>query len=327
VTLEWRPLGHERILAELRTHRRAPRRTYLFSGPDGVGRRVVARWFSALLNCAAEAAPCGECPSCRAMIAGTHADFRELAPATTTREGKPKRDPEYRVSWLVERGGEDTDPPPDGLPPARVWLTVAPRFRHRVLVLDRAGLLNESAANAMLKTLEEGSGRASVILVESDPGALLPTVASRGVPISFGLVDARDEALTRVHPAVREWVAGRPGLVRRALERAEEIATAAQWAAGVVEALPSGTAPVLERVMELTDLYQGPEPGFDPLWHLRRELAASALDPAAMAGTLAAVERAESAWLAYAHPGLTFTGLGLDLTETPGMVRDRPSAP
>lgn len=327
MNLEWRPLGHQRVLEELRAHRSAPRRTYLFSGPDGVGRRVVARWFCALLNCPAPAAPCGECPSCIAMTAGTHADYRELAPAMTTREGKPKRDPEYRVSWLVERGGEEADPPPDGLPPARVWLTVAPRFRHRLLVLDRAGLLNESAANAMLKSLEDHSSRASVVMIASDAGALLPTVASRGVPVGFGLVAIDDDLFASVHPSIRDWVRGRPGAARRAVERDQEIAAAAAWASELVNALRSGLVKVLAEVMKLDDWYRGPEPGFDPLWHLRRELAGSSIPLEAKARALEAVDQAESAWLAYAHPGLTFTGLGLDLTAALESATSDPTSP
>ena len=51
---------------------------WLFTGPPGSGRSVAARAFAAALQCAD--AGCGECQACRTVLAGTHADVREVVP-------------------------------------------------------------------------------------------------------------------------------------------------------------------------------------------------------------------------------------------------------
>nr|MDQ3989769.1 ATP-binding protein [Actinomycetota bacterium] len=53
---------------------------WLFTGPPGSGRSVAARAFAAALQCTAPEPGCGVCPGCRTVLAGTHADVREVIP-------------------------------------------------------------------------------------------------------------------------------------------------------------------------------------------------------------------------------------------------------
>ena len=176
------PEGQDAALAALRALAArgddAPR-TLLLAGPDGVGRRDVARWYAALRGCAANLDdPCGRCPACRSLLPDPDGvvdgpDYREVGPATTTRDGKPARRPQLRIDQLVPRERSDVDDP---LGP---WLARPPVFRHRVGTIVRAETLTEEAANAFLTTLETPPRHATLVLIAPGPDALLPTVASR----------------------------------------------------------------------------------------------------------------------------------------------------
>src|SRR3974390_2649263 len=88
-------LGQERVLnylqAALRQDRLAP--SYLFLGPEGVGKESVARALAGALNCAEpreDGDACGYCPSCRRLAAGTHPDFLVIGPTSKDREPEVK---------------------------------------------------------------------------------------------------------------------------------------------------------------------------------------------------------------------------------------------
>jgi len=68
--------------------------------------------------------------------------------------------------------------------------------RIRVAIVSAAHRMNEDAQNALLKTLEEPSGAACIVLCADEPGPILPTVASRCMRIRLGRVaPAEIEAL------------------------------------------------------------------------------------------------------------------------------------
>ena len=80
--MEWADvLGHARAIrilsASLQTGRVAE--AYLFSGEEGVGKRLVATLFAKALLCAAQG-PCGRCAACRKVSGGTHPDLLRLSP-------------------------------------------------------------------------------------------------------------------------------------------------------------------------------------------------------------------------------------------------------
>lgn len=162
-------IGHERNIARLRTMLRNGRLSHalLFAGLAGVGKRTTAQVLAAAFLCREEAAPCGECPSCRAFRAGAHPDYIELAPEL---RGKGTRlirvDDVRRMERAVSR---------------------KPLLSSRFAVLvDEAETMNEAAANSLLKTLEDPPGEVVFILVTARPAALLPTIRSRLSPVRFG---------------------------------------------------------------------------------------------------------------------------------------------
>jgi len=292
------PEGQEAALAVLRAlaaaEATAPR-TLLLAGPEGVGRRSVARWYAALRNCAARLDdPCGRCAACLDHTADTDGivtspDYREIGPATTTRDGRVARRPQLRIEQLVPRERSDEEP----LGP---WLQRPPLRRHRVGVIDHAETLTDEAANAFLKTLEDPPRHATVILVAPGPDALLPTVASRCAVVR--LVPATAPAAVRQalapHPSLR---LGRPNAWRAAL--ADPAATAAKRAAvaDLLASLPGELADAFAAAEALAERWP---PGDDEVAGLLRE-AWRGRGAAAYAAGDEATAALEHAWGAYAQ--------------------------
>jgi len=299
--MSWRPEGQDDALAALRAlaaaEATAPR-TLLLAGPEGVGRRAVARWYAALRNCSARLDdPCGRCAACldhRPDADGAVAspDYREIGPATTTREGKVARRPQLRIEQLVPRERADGDP----LGP---WLQRPPMRRHRVGVVDHAETLTDEAANAFLKTLEEPPAHATVILVAPGPDTLLATVASRCTTIRLRPAEAAPavRAALAPHPALR---LGRPNAWRAAL--ADPVGTAAKRAAvaDLLGALDGDLADAFAAAEALAELWP---PGDDEAAGLLRE-AWRARGARAYAAGDAATAALEHAWGAYAQRDL-----------------------
>ncbi|MCL6620925.1 MAG: DNA polymerase III subunit delta' [Syntrophobacterales bacterium] len=141
---------------------------YLFVGPEGVGRAAAATALAARLNCAGptpEGEACGVCPSCRRLAAGTHPDFYLLRP---TSEG---RQPQIKIEQIREFRQLTAYPPVGG-----GW---------RVALIKPAAALNDAAANALLKTLEEPPPRHLIILAAAQEGDLFPTLVSRCQKLTF----------------------------------------------------------------------------------------------------------------------------------------------
>ncbi len=171
-------VGHKKTIARLKqtiANDRVPH-SLIFAGKDGIGKKLAARIFAAALLCKNRDL-CGECESCRLFAAGSHPDYAEILP-----EGKTLKS--IKIDQIREMQKE------------------AARFpilsSCRVFVVDDAHLMNEAAGNSLLKTIEEPTGDIKFIFVTSNPDALLSTVVSRSVPITFGqLADEETEIVIK----------------------------------------------------------------------------------------------------------------------------------
>lgn len=140
--------------------------SYLFSGPDGIGKKLIAIEFAKLLNCNGEITDGGEgcdCVSCRKIEKGIHPDVI-LVEFTGVKNIKVDQIREEVEEKLFLRPFEG---------------------RFKVVIVDESERMNNSAQNAFLKTLEEPPRDSVIILVTSRPNSLLPTIRSRCQLLSF----------------------------------------------------------------------------------------------------------------------------------------------
>ncbi len=181
-----------------------PAHAYLFRGPRGSGKRAAARAFAA-------------------EILATEADDAEDARRRALLDPSPHPD----LVWLAPTGAQHM------VEAVRERVIRAASYRpfegsRRVFVVESAEVLRDESQNALLKTLEEPPGFAHLILLSSEPEALLDTVASRCQPVDFSPLPL----------AVLEKAAGGPdsdGEPGESPHRPEAVAAAARLAAGDLE--------------------------------------------------------------------------------------------
>ena len=137
--------------------------TFLFTGPDGIGKRQFALTFAKAANCEEPRANdcCDQCPSCHRIDVETHSDVVTVRPDGTFIKIDQAREVAREIFFRPREG------------------------RQRFFLIDEAERLNEVAESALLKTLEEPPPASTIILITSHPSRLLPTVLSRVQRISF----------------------------------------------------------------------------------------------------------------------------------------------
>jgi len=126
---------------------------WLITGPPGSGRSTAARAFAAALLC--PSGGCAHCADCRTVAAGSHPDLEVVGTETLSIGVQATRELVRRAA-LAPVGG-----------------------RRQVIVCEDADRLTESAANVLLKAIEEPAPRTVWILCAPSAEDMLPTVRSR----------------------------------------------------------------------------------------------------------------------------------------------------
>ncbi|MGH7137656.1 MAG: ATP-binding protein, partial [Pirellulales bacterium] len=170
--------GHDGVVEQFRRSLARGRlaSTYLFVGPQGVGKHAFAQKFAQTLLCQTHPPerlePCGHCPGCVQVVAGTHPDLIVIA--------KPAEKSDIPVQLLIGAGERRMH---EGLCHD---ISLKPFMGgRRVAIIDDADYLNEEGANCLLKTLEEPPPRSVIILVGTSADRQLPTIRSRSQIIRF----------------------------------------------------------------------------------------------------------------------------------------------
>ena len=208
--------GHEHVCEAFK---RAVRRgrlahAYLFTGPQGVGKRLFAVELAKALLCESPREPgeleaCERCQSCVLMEAGTHPDLFEAI--------RPVDAHEFPIELMREL--------------CQTFALRSARGRGKVVLIDDADDLNEESANCFLKTLEEPPTGSLLILVGSNADRQLPTVVSRCQLVRFlplapeivaDLLEEQGVADLQLRRRLALLSGGSPGLAR-------ELADPALW--------------------------------------------------------------------------------------------------
>jgi DNA polymerase-3 subunit delta' len=242
--LPWLQAPLATLLAQRRGH------ALLLHAPAGQGALPLAVALAQSLLCeahgphSAEASrlpACGRCAACHLVRSHGHPDLFVLLPEVLRRE----------VHWPLPDDKPESESAKAAKPSKQIridemrWLIerlqrTSGRGRGKVALIHPAQALNDTAANALLKTLEEPPPGTTLLLTVSDPSRLLPTVRSRCQIHRLAAAPGAEllpwlKALGVVRPEVLLAAAGGQPLDALALHR--DGVDAATW-----EALPRAVA-------------------------------------------------------------------------------------
>jgi len=239
---------------------------YRFEGMDGVGKELAAVALTQALLCSAgNVLGCGQCDSCR---------------RAAQRSATEPRVPVHPDVILIERGLY----PPETLGRREQEVTdisvhqirrvVLSRIaypphegRAQIFLVRRAEELSTSAANALLKTLEEPRPRTHFVLLCAQPERLLSTIRSRSLAVRFGpLPDGVVAGILRAHGIAEENIAAAVdlggGSARAALDAADPEQSAVRTAF-VRSVLDAALAPDAGAAVQVAEAYEGDRLGLE----------------------------------------------------------------
>lgn len=181
---------------------------YLFEGAKGTGKLAVMRAFVKLLLCEnpIQNVSCETCRGCRRFESGNHPNFVQIEP-----DGQDiKKDQILQLIFEMNKTGLESG--------------------RKIYVLHRADRLNISAANTLLKFLEEPEGLITAILITDKSHALLPTIRSRSQIVSFPSIPYEERVKVLINQGLTATMAATVSMVTNDVEESLELAKDEQFA-------------------------------------------------------------------------------------------------
>jgi DNA polymerase III subunit delta' len=181
---------------------------YLFEGAKGTGKVAVMRSFVKLLLCEQpiQNVSCETCRGCRRFESGNHPNFIQIEP-----DGQDiKKDQMLQLIFEMNK--------------------TALEAGRKIYVLHRADRLNASAANTLLKFLEEPEGLVTAILLTEKAHAILPTIRSRSQIISFPSIPYDERVKILLDEGLTASMAATVSMITNDLEESLRLAKDDQFA-------------------------------------------------------------------------------------------------
>jgi DNA polymerase-3 subunit delta' len=159
----WQLIGEGRAVLQLKNNLSKDKaaRSYLFTGPPGIGKMTLAVSLAQALNCQSAEPPCGYCSACQRIADRKHPDVEVIGLAT---DGESSRT-EIGIDQVRRLQHDASLSPFEGT--------------YKVFIVEGAELLSPEAANCFLKTLEEPDSKVVFVLLAVDEEMLPATVVSR----------------------------------------------------------------------------------------------------------------------------------------------------
>jgi DNA polymerase-3 subunit delta' len=177
-------LGHKDQISKLLTLRKKNRfpQSVAFVGPSGVGKKRVALAMAQTLVCENSPEACGHCGPCIRIEKQQSESLHILVPDAEAAKPSIKVD---AIRELLDS------------------LSLAAAGKARIVIIDSAHMMNDQAANALLKNLEEPSENVYFILIAPEIEQLLPTIRSRVQVMRFYALQY--ENLRALKPNLPDW--------------------------------------------------------------------------------------------------------------------------
>lgn len=135
--------------------------SYLFMGPEGIGKKKIAIEFAKMILCLSDNKPCNNCSSCIKFDGGNNPDFRLIEPDGNSIKIAQIREMQERIYEKPIISNK------------------------KVFIINDSDKMTEEAQNSLLKTLEEPPEYAVIILIASSESKMLNTIKSRCLKVGF----------------------------------------------------------------------------------------------------------------------------------------------
>lgn len=138
--------------------------SFLIYGDKGLGKKTLAKYIAMRIFCKSENSPCGECFHCRNILNNTHPDV-----------------------FVVEHSGKTNSISAETVRKICNEAMIKPNYDSKVFIFEDADIMNNTAQNILLKSIEEPPNYAYYIFTSKSKDTFLPTILSRVV--SMGVTE------------------------------------------------------------------------------------------------------------------------------------------